>query len=468
MSTKMQTKVQASPVQSFTPVQTGLLQRQCTLCNTPGLVEDSKQDKEKLTLQRSSADQAGTTSVPRFGHDFSRVNVHSKGMIQAKLKINEPGDIYEQEADRVADAVLRMPEPGVQRQVEPEEEETLQAKPLAEQITPLVQRQVEPEEEEEEPIQTKALSEQITPLVQRQEEEVQPKPIAEQITPLIQRQVDPEEGEEEPIQAKGNSPSTAVATPSIESSINSLKGSGQPLPESVRNYFEPRFGYDFSGVRVHTGVKANDTARAVNSRALTFGKNIVFNRGSYSPETREGKKLLAHELTHVVQQRGRLTDGMRISRTNKCQGDNLGNVLFRTPAGSRRTRRRSTNKIMVYKRGNLLIFRLFDFGIKQHKLKPAHVAFLSKISAIIKRMEILVYIIGHTSRSGPAGANKKLSLNRALRVDWHLIKYGVRSHQLRMQGKGESDAAKRGVPDGKESKYDRAVEVVLFLRSRFI
>jgi len=98
--------------------------------------------------------------------------------IQAKLVVGQPGDKYEQEADRVADAVMRMPEPGVQRQVEPEEEETLQSKPLANQITSLVQvqRQEEPEEEEE---------------------MLQAKPLAEEITPLVQRQVEPEEEEEE-------------------------------------------------------------------------------------------------------------------------------------------------------------------------------------------------------------------------------------------------------------------------------
>jgi hypothetical protein len=94
------------------------------------------------------------------------------GALQAKLRIGQPGDVYEQEADRVADEVMRMPEPGVQRQVEPEEEEeTLQSKPLANQITPLVQvqRQEEPEEEEE-TLQAKPLAEEITPLVQRQVE----------------------------------------------------------------------------------------------------------------------------------------------------------------------------------------------------------------------------------------------------------------------------------------------------------
>ncbi|NYT08886.1 MAG: hypothetical protein GKC09_02935, partial [Methanosarcinales archaeon] len=119
------------------------------------------------------------------------------GAVQAKLVVNEPGDEYEREADRVADQVMSMPEPAapdhvqracpeceeeVHRQPEKEEdEEPVQAKPVAEQITPLVQRQTEPEEEEEEPVQAK--------------------PIAEQITPLVQRQANPEEEEEEPVQA---------------------------------------------------------------------------------------------------------------------------------------------------------------------------------------------------------------------------------------------------------------------------
>ena len=164
MSTEMQTKVQASTAQNFTPVQTGLLQRQCALCNTPGLMEDSEKDKEKLTLQRSSVDQAGTTAVPpivhealrspgqpldaatlaymepRFGHDFSRVRVQSTGqvMIQTKLKINKPGDIYEQENDKVVELV-----PDIQQYLK---NKIFQAKPA---ITPLIQRWGD----EEDPIQ---------------------------------------------------------------------------------------------------------------------------------------------------------------------------------------------------------------------------------------------------------------------------------------------------------------------------
>ena len=81
-------------------------------------------------------------------------------IIQAKLKIGQPGDKYEQEADRVADTVMSMPEPQVKRQSK-EDEQEIQTKPIAEQITPLFQRQIEEEKEEEEPIQTKLSSESV-------------------------------------------------------------------------------------------------------------------------------------------------------------------------------------------------------------------------------------------------------------------------------------------------------------------
>ncbi len=79
-------------------------------------------------------------------------------------------------------------------------------------------------------------------------------------------------------------------------------GTGQPLAESERAYFEPRFGHDFSGVRVHTDSRATDLARSVNARAYTFGREIVFGAGEYAPGSSGGRLLLAHELTHVVQQ----------------------------------------------------------------------------------------------------------------------------------------------------------------------
>ncbi len=180
---------------------------------------------------------------------------------QPKLTVNQPGDRYEQEADRVAEQVMRMPEPHLQRQVRPEEEEEelLQAKPLAGPITPLVQRQVE-EEEEEDLLQPKL---------------------------TVQRQVGADGG--------------ATASPVVH---DVLRGPGQPLDAKTRAFMEPRFGHDFSRVRVHADAKAAESARAVQAQAYTVGRNVVFGAGQYAPGTDAGRRLLAHELTHVVQQGG--------------------------------------------------------------------------------------------------------------------------------------------------------------------
>jgi len=179
--------------------------------------------------------------------------------IQAKLTIDQPNDVYEQEADRVAEQVMHMPEQKVQRQVEKEDDELVQTKPLAETITSLVQRQTdninESEKEDEELVQTKA----------------------------------------EP----GHTP----AIPSrFSDNINAMRGGGQPMSASSREFFESRFGADFSAVRLHTNANAAQTASDIHARAFTVGKDIALDAGQYAPETSEGKKLLAHELTHVVQQ----------------------------------------------------------------------------------------------------------------------------------------------------------------------
>ncbi len=79
--------------------------------------------------------------------------------------------------------------------------------------------------------------------------------------------------------------------------------SGDPLPPPVRTDMEARMGQDFSGVRVHTGGAASDSAKAVQAHAYTVGEDIVFGSGTYSPDSDHGRTLLAHELTHVVQQR---------------------------------------------------------------------------------------------------------------------------------------------------------------------
>src|SRR6266699_2959863 len=98
--------------------------------------------------------------------------------------------------------------------------------------------------------------------------------------------------------AVSSAPSNAV--PSIVHDV--LNSPGRLLDAGTRAFMEPGFGHDFSQVRVHTDARAAESAQAVNALAYTVGRDVVFGTGQYSPETIEGKKLVAHELTHVVQQ----------------------------------------------------------------------------------------------------------------------------------------------------------------------
>ncbi|HWB25762.1 MAG TPA: DUF4157 domain-containing protein [Chitinophagaceae bacterium] len=117
---------------------------------------------------------------------------------------------------------------------------------------------------------------------------------------------------------------------------NSLDGSGKLLSQGERNFFEPRFGYDFSNVRVHTGSEASISAKSINARAYTSGNNIVFSAGEYQPGSEGGKKLLAHELTHVVQQTGQVQRAPDATATvpptkqsiiDKANSERLSNLL---------------------------------------------------------------------------------------------------------------------------------------------
>ena len=108
--------------------------------------------------------------------------------------------------------------------------------------------------------------------------------------------------EEEKLQRKENNLGKAETGNELETYIGNLNSGGTYLPDNVRSFFEPRFGYDFSNVKIHNDSAAAKSAESVNALAYTSGNNIVFNQNQYSPETNNGKRLLAHELTHVVQQ----------------------------------------------------------------------------------------------------------------------------------------------------------------------
>jgi len=102
------------------------------------------------------------------------------------------------------------------------------------------------------------------------------------------------------LQRKNDSSAEPLRVPSIVGDV--LRSSGQPLDAGTRSFMEPRFGRDFSAVRVHTDSRAAESARAVNARAYTVGNNIAFAAGRYAPRSQDGMKLLAHELTHTIQQ----------------------------------------------------------------------------------------------------------------------------------------------------------------------
>ena len=95
-----------------------------------------------------------------------------------------------------------------------------------------------------------------------------------------------------------------LAAPRVQAGIGSLHGGGKPLEAATRSFMEPRFGFDFSNVRIHADGRSADMARKFNARAMAIGPDVVFGRGEYRPMSSEGKRLLAHELTHVIQQGG--------------------------------------------------------------------------------------------------------------------------------------------------------------------
>jgi Domain of unknown function (DUF4157) len=159
--------------------------------------------------------------------------------LQTKLKVNEPGDIYEREADRIADQVLATPAPHAVRAV----------------------------------------------------------------PPRIQR-------------FSGQSNGQADAAPA--SVDQALASPGRSLEPPLRQDMERRFGHDFSRVRVHSGAAAEQSAQDVNANAYTVGHDIVFGAGWFAPGTYEGRRLIAHELTHVVQQSG--AEGSCISQSNEKYG----------------------------------------------------------------------------------------------------------------------------------------------------
>ncbi|MGD8590011.1 MAG: DUF4157 domain-containing protein [Chromatiales bacterium] len=208
--------------------------------------------QQAKTEAGKESERSRTSSTPHFSYPVLKLQrkygnqivqrLLQTGAIQAKLRIGQPDDKYEQEADRFADQVMHMPGPSV----------TDQSHSNFSNQTPVI------------PLKCTECNEQVN------------------------RELSSGDKEEQ------------VSAPSIVHDV--LQSPGHSLDSMTRAFMEPRFGHDFSQVRVHTDTKAAKSAQAVNALAYTVGQDVVFGAGQFSPGTASGLRLLAHELTHVIQQ----------------------------------------------------------------------------------------------------------------------------------------------------------------------
>ena len=239
----------------------------------PARVPSQKQVASNAPNSAAEWDQV----TPDAGHDirFLQVELGSPFRIQAKMKVNQPGDREEQEADQMADEVMRKVD-------------------------------VTAAQRDGSATSTNTSSE--------------PKSVGAARHGVIQRQTDDEADADEMLQAKECPGGTRDVSEPVRSQIISMRGGGRPIESRERTFFESRMGADFANVRIHADRRASDTARRLNARAFTIGNDIVFGAGQYQPGVDSGKRLLAHELTHVLQQRSGRRSGNQIARKREGPG----------------------------------------------------------------------------------------------------------------------------------------------------
>jgi hypothetical protein len=252
------------------------------------------------------------------GNGASRATLSAA--VQTKLEVGEPDDQYEQEADRVADQVMRMPAPAPPLLAEDSPSGNGKG---GNGVSPTVSRL---------PVSTGApvsgdagvspggSGAGVLARAADTEEVVEEEGLVEtEPAGLIAASTPPPPDGEEGGNGASLQGSFSVVDAGLEERVGRLKGSGSPLPPSERDFFESRFGADFGGVRLHSDGAAAQTAEELGARAYTVGSDIAFNKGEYAPGTERGRRLMAHELTHVVQQGGaRNLSPQRQAKINRC------------------------------------------------------------------------------------------------------------------------------------------------------
>ncbi|MBE7169597.1 MAG: DUF4157 domain-containing protein [Williamsia sp.] len=263
---------------------------------------------DKTVKQAFAAVQQRTTAAAFFrkaaeGESFfaPKQNAGFFGSpVQAKLTVSSPDDPQEKEADAVAEKVMRMPEPlAAAPETRGNKEEKLHRKEEEQVETKLqpapaghIQAKQEPAQ-----LQAKACScdagDERTHVHKKTQADVAgtTEQTGRAAIALYPSDVKQESGRGPPMRS-----------PPFEQTLASSKGAGTALPPSTRQFMESRFGADFSAVRIHTGAQAHHLSRSVQAQAFAHGADIYFNHGKYAPDSAEGKGLLAHELTHTIQQ----------------------------------------------------------------------------------------------------------------------------------------------------------------------
>lgn len=228
------------------------------------------------------------TSEPFFSRYSSPLHsAKSNSFFQAKLSVGKANDQYEKEADRVADKVVNQKSSGP----------VIQKKEISS-----IQRLVTSKEEER--IGTNDAR-------MLRDKEIQEKPEIQRLcadcekekegSNVQQKKMAGGKEEEEVVQQKADG-TPASGSPPLSSRINNSSGNGRSLPHHTLSEMQSSFNADFSQVRIHTGADAVSMNKELRAQAFTHGRDIYFNNGKYDPETSNGRHLLAHELTHVIQQ----------------------------------------------------------------------------------------------------------------------------------------------------------------------
>jgi outer membrane protein OmpA-like peptidoglycan-associated protein len=339
-----------------------------------------------------------TDTTAPFAHDSGRILMGGRApeMVQTKLTVNDPRDSYEQEADRVADQVMRMPESPLQDDC-----------PLGGGCS---ERQAGKSGHETRPLQRNSI--------------------------------------------QSGDAGVTVATPVVHDVLSS---SGRPLDPTVSRFMEARFGHDFSQVRVHADSAAAESAEALNARAFTHGHHIVFGRSDYSPGTIEGRRLIAHELAHVVQQ---ANIGWK-SRGQRAEHKPSAQIMRKERDQAPTIDPKATAKSWFYADDPMGHVASIYFETSSAELDPDDKNVLEQVRNLPDTTKVMVE--GWSDRAGDPAFNLDLSERRAQAVaSWFAPDYqgGDGEVTVESHGRGEQGPEPTG-QNGAELSHYRRVDVIV-------